>query len=642
MNSGSRVELKEPQIANQLRTADSLVAKAAWTPKQAAPAPGQLQQSRLMNRVQEAPSMSLSESLKLVRKDGSALLPFTEYRVLFWTRRGMQIALAAAEEYRKMVGIDQIGDVSTLSNDKKTEIQEKLRTAAAITMFTLARFVEEGLADISSDEGSQRDNVLLPEVNYDDPHKALRCLLFYLSHNISNPRVNNDKALGATVGIFFEKVLEDIASRTETFKFFDQFASTAFHVEGDNFTIEGFERHDTGVVSVEFNRQEMSGIVGNADAKHFVWRLARRLACYNVREQANVFQKLGGLMPVWMGYGKPGTGKSMIIAAMATLLFDLCKARGVPFLFHPLPENLIDSYQGNTARNMVAYMKAFLDPNRITFGAIDDAENNFQDRSRHGVSEGERAAIGVFLRYTEGAYAITRGNATIGTFTNMPEVFDPAVRSRIQGRTAIDGAKTVEDALDQMQRSRKKYADQPEFINLKDPTWYAYQSKQGALKSLADADQTLDAPANPIMRSIFDTVARDYGVDTHEFFARLFVAVTERYPLFSSRDLRNIDSATDLRVMDFDVPDEWFDKNETFHDQDFARQTAMVLELRNANMEGLQYGEILRQEWSRYLDNYATIADQQFDREVEAQIHDHRVRQEVLRRLGQSGLKGAA
>jgi hypothetical protein len=145
------------------------------------------------------------------------------------------------------------------------------------------------------------------------------------------------------------------------------------------------------------------------------------------------------------------------------------------------------------------------------------------------------------------------------------------------------------------------------------------------------------------MKDIFGAVAKEYGPDTHEFFARLYVAVTERYPAFSSRDLRNIDSATDLRVMDFDVPDEWFEKNDVFHDQDLARQTAMVLELRNANMKGLRYGDIVRQEWVRYLDNYATIADQQFDREVEAELHAIRVREEVRRRLGiKTELKGAA
>ncbi len=634
MTNSSRTEIKEPQIEAQLRFADGMVKQVSWSPKQNAPAPGQMHHARLIARVQDAPSISLIESLKLIRKDGSELLGWSEYRALYHTRRGIQIALAAAEEYRKMAGIDTIGDIRSLSNDKKTEIQEKQRTAAAITLHTLARFVEEGLAD-ASDESGHREHVVLPEVVYDDPHSALRCVLFYLAHNVANPKVNNDKALDATVGIFFEKILEDIASRKETFKHLDQFASTSFHVEADDFTIEGLERHDTGVASVEFNRVDMASIVGNADAKHFVRRLAQRLVCYNVREQMNVFQKLGGIMPVWMGSGKPGTGKSMIIAALATMLDDLCKARGIPFLFHPLPDNLIDSYQGNSAKNMVTWMRALSVPDRIVFAAIDDAENVLEDRTRQGVSEGVRAVIGVFLRYTEGAYAIARGNSTVGTFTNLPEQFDPAVRSRIQGRTLIDGAKTVEDALDQGQLSRRKYADQPGFINLKDPDWYTYQSKQGELKSLAEADQTKDAPENPIMRELFDSVVRDYDVRSHEFFGRLFVSVMNRYPAFSSRDMRNIDSAVDLRVMDFDLPEEWFSDNSLFHDHDLARQTAMVLELRNGNMKGLKFGDIARQEWVRYLDSYAMIADAQFDREVTARIHEHRIRKEVERRLMQ-------
>jgi hypothetical protein len=642
VNGGSKTEIKAAQIAEHLRNADALVTKVDWAAKKAPPAPGNLYRERLLASAAATPSASLIEAIKNIRKDGSSIVDKAEQRVLHDVRRGIQIGYAVAEEYRRTVGIENVGDLSKISPEQKGVIQEKMRTAAALSLYTLARYVSEGLADVGDDQ-AHKEHVVLPECALDNPIAAAKCALYYLSLNLAHPSVSNDKALNATVYLFFCQVLDEIEARKASFTYLESFQFIAFGIEGEDFTVEGLERHDSRAVSVEFNRQEMDGIVGNADAKHASTRLARRLACYNMREQANVFQRLGGLMPVWMGYGKPGTGKSMIIAAIATLLDDLCKARGIPFLFHPLPDNLIDSYQGNTARNMVNYMKAFLDPGRITFGAIDDSENVFQDRSRQGVSEGERAAIGVFLRYTEGAYAITRGNATIGAFTNMPEVFDPAVRSRIQGRFAINGAETVEDALDQMQRSRKKYADQPEFINLKDPTWYAYQSKQGALRSLADAAQTRDVPENPIMKDIFGAVAKEYGPDTHEFFARLYVAVTERYPAFSSRDLRNIDSATDLRVMDFDVPDEWFEKNDVFHDQDLARQTAMVLELRNANMKGLRYGDIVRQEWVRYLDNYATIADQQFDREVEAELHAIRVREEVRRRLGiKTELKGAA
>lgn len=636
MNGTSRTLIAEQKVAAHLRVADSYVTNIEWQPKAESPPAGQLHRSRILSQAVGVPSASLVESLKQVRKDGSSYLGEAEHRVLFAVRRGMQIALAVADEYRKLVGIEHIGDLNRLSNDKRAELQEKVRTAAAIVLFTTARFVAEYLTDASI-EAAHEEHVTLPECVIEEPMSALRCMLFYLSANIAHPRVNNDKALVSTAVHFFEKVLEEVEARKASLTHLDQFQSILYGVEGSDFTIEGLERHETGAVSVEFNRVEMSSIVGNSDAKHFVLRLAQRLVCYNLNAKMNVFQELGGLMPVWMGYGKPGTGKSMIIAALATLLDDLCRARGIPFLYHPLPDNLIDSYQGNSAKNMVAWMKPLQSDDRILFGAIDDGENNLEERTRQGVSEGARAVTGVFLRYTEGAYAIKRGNSTIGILSNIPEEIDGAVRSRVQGRMIIDGAKTVEDALDQGELWWRKFADQKGFIDLKDPDWYEYQSAQARIASMAEAAETRDEPEHAIMREVFNRVLRDHDPGTQEFFARLFVAVEERYPLFSSRDKRNIDSATDLRIMDFDLPKEWFENSDVFHNQDYARQKDMVLELRNANMKGLKFSDIWRQEWVRYLDNYARIADAQFDREVDERVKQHRIDREVTRRLKESG-----
>lgn len=633
MNGNSRTLLSEKQIAAHLRIADGLVANAEWAPRAQAPAPGKLHQARLAGMTQSpTQSASLVESLKGVRKDESQILGEKEHLVLFSVRRGIQIGLAAGEEYKRLSGIDRIGNVSTLSNEKRTELQEKMRTAAAIVLFTMARFAQQHMGG-KSDEGGQGEHITLPELVLDDPIAALRCAVFYLCANAAHPKVNNDKALIATASLYLEKILEDIEGRKSTFKHLEQFQAIPYGLEDSDFTVEGLERHDTGVVSVEFNRVEMGDIVGNADAKHFARRLARRICCYNFKEHKNVFQELGGLMPVWMGSGKPGTGKSMLIAATATMLDDLCRQLNVPFLFHPLPDNLIDSYQGNSAKNMVAWMKPTQAPDKIVFAAIDDGENTLEERTRQGVSEGVRAVIGVFLRYTEGAYAIKRGNSTIGIFTNLPEQIDGAVRSRIQGRMVIDGAETVEDALDQNQLWWKRFSSQPGFVDLRDPDWYQYQAAQGKLATLADAKQTHDIPQHAAMRELFEQVAKAHALDSHEFFAQLFVAVEKRYPAFSSRDLRNIQSAIDLRIMDFDIPDQWFEAPETFHAQPYDRQKDMVLELRNAAMKGLKFGDVMRQEYVRYLDNYAVIADAQFDREVEARIKEMRVRMEVERRM---------
>jgi hypothetical protein len=631
MNGGSLVGISEQQLKEQQRVADSLIAKAEWQPRTVAPAPGELHRARLVSQVRTALSESLQDVLKKVRKDDS-LLNETEHGVLYSVRRGIQIALAVAHEYRVLAGIDRIGDLSRLSNEKKTELQEKSRTASAIVLWTVATYVQHQLAGVS-DEDRHGEHIELPECVFDDPTQALRCMLFYLCTNLKHPTVQNDRAVVSTVSVFFEKVLDEVEVRKETFGYLERFAEITFGVEGTDFTITGLERHEMGTSSVEFNRVEMHQIVGNADAKHFARRLVHRMLCYNFTEKKNVFVELGGFTPVWMGYGKPGTGKSMLIAAVATMFKDYCDQLGTSFLFHPLPDNLIDSYQGNSAKNMVAWMKPLQAIDKIIFAPIDDAENILEERTRQGVSEGVRAVIGVFLRYTEGAYAVNHGNATIGVFTNLPEQIDAAVRSRIQGRMVIDGAVTTEDFLDQSELWWRRFTGQDGFVNLKDPDWYEYQGAQGELKSLADAKQTGSEPEHPTMKDIFERVVREYDPHSHEFFARWFCAVVERYPAFSSRDVRNIHSAVDLRIMDFDLPEEWFERPDAFQALPYDRQKEMVLELRNANMGSLSFGDILCQEMARYLDNYARIADAQFDREVEDRVRLLRVEKEVMRSM---------
>jgi hypothetical protein len=81
--------------------------------------------------------------------------------------------------------------------------------------------------------------------------------------------------------------------------------------------------------------------------------------------------------------------------------------------------------------------------------------------------------IGVFLRYTEGAYAVNYGNSSIGLFTNLPEMLDKAVISRVQGRFKIDGARNEKDFVDQDYLWWKKLEDtMPNFINMNNPNDY--------------------------------------------------------------------------------------------------------------------------------------------------------------------------
>jgi hypothetical protein len=632
-SSGSLNKISEQKIATYLGPATSLLGKIEWQPPTGDAAPGKMHEQRVLNAALGKQSASVEDALKAIRGGEDRILNPTEHQVLYGVRRATQVAFAVYDEYKALVGLDSPAAKLKIGDEKRTDILAKTRTAAAIATFVFARYLQHTLGK-EGNEAGHAEHVKLPEFPLDNPIASLRGMLFYLAKNLSYPTVKSNLAVTTTAFFHAELILDEIAKRKGSFEFLDSFADISYGIEGEDFTITGLERHELGVTDIEFNRVEMSSIVGNSDAKHFARRQAERMMAYNFTEKKNVFQELGGFMPVWMGSGKPGTGKSMLIAAFATMLKDYATNLGVPFRFHPLPDNIVDSYQGNTAKNMITWMKPLSLPDSIIFAPIDDAENLFEDRSREHVSEGARAAQGVFLRYTEGAYAINRGNASIAFFTNLPEQIDRAALSRIQGRMVINGAETREDWLDQGQLWwAKRYGKQEGFVNLSNPTDYEYQSAQGRLKSMAEARQTHDVPTHSAMKNVFESVVKSHDPDTHDFFAQLFIAVVKNFPAFSSRDFRNIQTAVDQRVMDFDMPQEWFDKPENFTALDYERQKSMVLELRTANMMGLSFRDIFRQETVKYLDVYATIMNAVFDREVEDYMKRLRVATEAERRI---------
>ena len=135
--------------------------------------------------------------------------------------------------------------------------------------------------------------------------------------------------------------------------------------------------------------------------------------------QGELGDKTTNMELVFMGYGIPGTGKSMLIAAIATRLKKHCDELEIPFLFHPMPDTLISTFQGGSAEKMVKWMKPLQDPTKLIFAPIDDAENNLQERTAQGVSAGVKEVIGVFLRYTEGAYIVV-GEMTLICSAKQP------------------------------------------------------------------------------------------------------------------------------------------------------------------------------------------------------------------------------
>lgn len=565
----------------------------------------------------------------------SIALPPALSQTTYALQEAIAIGNWARESYADASGLSTLREkLSTLDSNGKRDFESKMQTGTSFMLFSIASFALYHLRPMaSSDLGVMKNKFAgLPEVSVISPSKGISCMLFYYNKYLNHPDIIlSDKDVVDLTVVFFEALLNELAQRRTSLQYTECITDRNYKLENSDFVISGWEgQGGDSAVSIEFNKIKFEQIVGNKDAKHFARRLTERMLSYDFTAQKNPFQELGGFMPVFMGYGIPGTGKSMLIAAIATKLQEHAEQLDVPFLFHPMPDTLISTFQGGSAERMVEWMKPLQDPSRLIFAPIDDAENNLQERTQQGVSAGVKEVIGVFLRYTEGAYAVNYGNSSIGLFTNLPEMLDKAVISRIQGRFKIDGAQRVNDFIDQDFIWWRKLDESVKgFVNMKDPSSYEYLSDQKMVTHMGEVLDHLEEPTENAVKKAFEIAKSEAALNEHAFFAKLYKETQKSFPFFSSRDVRNIQSAISLRLTDFDLETEWLDNPELFIQKDYDTKFNMLKELMQANMKGLSFAEIRLQEVIRYLDNYATIADTDFKRQVEKQVERNRIFEEA-------------
>ncbi|GAL67324.1 hypothetical protein JCM19301_2676 [Jejuia pallidilutea] len=598
--------------------------------------------SRANNGSNTTEITSVSKTILALKKrllPDSVAIPIFLNQTLYAVQEGITLGIWIKDSYYDTSGLSSLNEnKSALDTNGKREFESKMHTATAFMLFAQAYKILHDLKPHASDDLSVMKQKFagIPEVSLLSPIKGISCSLFYYDKYLGHPEIiKSDKDVIDFTVVYFEALIDEIQLRKSTLEYTETIEDRTYKLEsrsvGTEFAISGWNNVFQGTAkSVEFNKIQFEQIVGNRDAKHFARRLTERLLSYDFTAKKNPFQELGGFMPVFMGYGIPGTGKSMLIAAIATRLKAHCDTLDIPFLFHPMPDTLISTFQGGSAEKMVEWMKPLQDPSKLIFAPIDDAENNLQERTAQGVSAGVKEVIGVFLRYTEGAYAVNYGNSSIGLFTNLPEMLDKAVISRVQGRFKIDGARSEHDFLDQDHLWWRKIDDtMPDFVNMQGPENYSYLQDQGLAKNMGDILSSVEKPTEERVHEVYNKVEKHFKTNQHLFYANLYKEIQAIFPFFSSRDVRNIQSAISLRLTDFDLEEDWFENPEIYFKKDYDTKFNMLQELMRANMKGLDFSDIRRQEVVRYLDNVATIADTDFKRKVDARVNQLNIETEA-------------
>ncbi|MBI1984817.1 MAG: AAA family ATPase [Parcubacteria group bacterium] len=653
-NTASEIPVTREQLAHYLKQATNLLKSVQWDPRRSvAELQSELEVKSPQKPIGWKPASrdsSRNETISILDVarpigGGDELMNEHVNQTLNVMRTGLCIALHVASLYAKVSGLETLRERNSknqlTTQMEQVEFRDKSETHAAITAFVLSYFIVWKLQQ-SSQEADISESALsfrgLPEmISLSGQLSAMQCTLFHLGSYLKSGGVLTGVDFRKMTELYFAAVLEEIKGKSQSLKHTEQYTERNYRLEKTTFSVNGFHGDAFGAhVAVEFKRVDINTIVGNRIAKLYAYRLAQALIAYDFEKKMNPMVELGGFPWIYLMKGIPGTGKTLLIAAILTMVKDYCDALNIPFRPHPFPNAIVSTFQGGSAENMENWMAPLSNSHELLLAPVDDAENSFQDRSMQGVSSGVREIIGVFLRRTEGASAINRGNVIIMFATNIPEQVDKAVLSRVLGRMDVDGARTRADFLDQMRLWTGGYDKyKSNIVNLEWPGDYEYLSGQKFKNTVERTVEALETVRDRKLARIIDEVKSEHNPHEHDFYAALFVKLQQEYPFFSSRDVRNIQVAVGSRLLDFDFPEEWLTKRESFVVHPYDTKKDMIVKLMLEHMGGLKFHELLYEETFKYLNTMVSILDASYNREVEDTVKQMKVRDDATSRYGE-------
>ncbi|WP_163337495.1 AAA family ATPase [Desulfopila sp. IMCC35008] len=645
-SNGGYLPINQDEIADQVKKASSLLKRVSWHPRVKMERLREATPHDIIKNIANSSSPEVVQIADKARQLSDDSLLVYDPDVAFCldvVRKGLALGMHAANLFSKASNFYTLKEQQArgaLKNnpEAQTEFREKNTTTSAVLMFVAANYIVSCLGRYKNEE-LDSVRITLPglpeELHLANFIHSLNYMVYYHGFYTTAESVKTPLEFVKTTLLYYQDVLDEIEFIKGSLKYTDAFEGKKYKLEGEDFTIEGFSVPGVRVTgSVDFNRIEWGAIVGNTMYKHSSKRTIQFLMCYDVERKMNPVNELGGFPSVTMEYGPPGTGKSMGISATATELSDRCTDLGINFLYHPIPQTVVSTYQGGSSENMEKWFRSTNSQDSIIYAPIDDGDGKLRDRGARGTSAGVIEVVESFLVNTEGASAAKRGNRLIQIYTNLPETLDKAVLSRVQKRSLIEGAVSLEDFLDQDYIWWRAYEEMvPGFVKMQDPSGYEFMSAQDIVGQINEELATQSDSRVYKIQQIIERTFGEHKLDEHLFFAKLYHHTKREFPGFTSRDVRNIQSAVNTRLTDFDFPEEWMADHARFFARGYDEKLRMLRELMMDNMQGLSFATIRFQEVVRYLDNMAMIVDREFESKVAQRVEEYKVEREARRRL---------
>jgi hypothetical protein len=624
--------LSESDIAKHLATAQSLVNR--FTITEAARESGtEIAGTRRRfvptvstSGVKSAREVEFAKTLTLVTPSDTMLSP-VQHNILYKTRRGIAVALAVADLFARQTGLDalhQRNASAVLEGADADRFRALLEASSYIAAFAAAAYVKQ----LVEGEGEPVSDIAPPAFNFATPNDALKSLVAGLDAAATGSP--DDGALSQRVRAGADAAIEDLLSRKARFSGLGAFEQTHLRIDRDGFELNGFDvTPGANGKPLVMTFKKPDEIIGNHIAKYQAMKLSKMLMAYDFDRQLNPFVELGGFLFTFIGDGAPGTGKTILIQMIAGLIHDYCQVAGYGFTYENFGVDQISSYQGKSGQNCKQFVNNVINPRTIGFGTIDDIDQVAARRSDDRASAGQQEVTAVLMESFGGAKTVVRGNCSFGMFSNYPENVDDALRQRAGARWLVDGPQTRADYIDIFALLAGK--------NHKIPLGeHSLFEAQAIKKAVSAAYEEHSKPQEEGLAAVYDRFLKQHGeLKTMVDIGAYLHMIKEAEPRFTGRAIKNVTDAIKMRSMDVDLPDEWFEKAETFMHKPYDEKKAMIEELR-----GPFTIEMVLQEINRYGDSEFRYSDRADDSAVNEIVRRERQREKAVKKIGELKANG--
>lgn len=571
--------------------------------------------------------VELMDAIAAIRADDPMLSP-KQHAVAFRARRGIAVALAVSDVFARQTGLDAAlkkNASSPLEGAAAEKFKEQLSASGYIAAFSLAAYL---LQMLESDSEPGED---LAEPNYlfDTPQDSVKAVIAGLALAIDG--APDDTAMLQRAKAYARVTIEGLIQRKGRFAGLGTFEDNHINIEQDDFTLNGFDVAPGAKrkpLVMQFKKP--NEIIGNHIAKYQAMKLAKMMVCYDFEKQMNPFVELGGYLFTFIGDGAPGTGKTILIQMIAGMINDYCQVAGYAFHYENFGVDQISSYQGKSGQNCKEFVNNVMSSKAIGFGTVDDIDQVAAKRSDDRASAGQQEVTAVLMESFAGAGTVVRGNCSFGMFSNYPENVDDALRQRAGARWLVDGPQTQDDYIDIFALLAGKNHDIP----LGEHDLYEAQAIKEAV-SAAYSDYS--KPSEQGLMNIYDRFIDQQGKPkTMADIGTYLHMIKEVEPRFTGRAIKNVTDAIKMRAMDIELPDEWFEKPETFMHKDYDSKRDMIAELREPFTM-----DMVMQEINRYADSEFRYTDKSDNAAVEDIVRRERQREKAIGEIEDMKKRGA-